>query len=265
MSNHKSLPGFAFLAARTARSSIYLQTLAAAGVIPECVLLFGPASATQQVPETARGAGTPPFGSSWPDARIPAERVLADLAWPYLTVSSIDLAAPALTEALRQSLPNLRAIIFSGYPSQLAPQSLLDLAPIIHLHGGWLPEYRGSTTIYYAMLTGVPIGVSALRLDAGIDTGKLLMRAHYPPPIRGCDIDYVYDNAVRAELLARLLRQIVETGQIPPGELQPEGGRNYYIVHPVLKALATRNLPASEPPGIMELGRHGQEHPGLEQ
>lgn len=38
--------GVLLLAARTARSSVYLQTLAAANLIPERIVLFGPEKMT---------------------------------------------------------------------------------------------------------------------------------------------------------------------------------------------------------------------------
>lgn len=231
------LPHITLLLARTARSSVYVQALGSAGLRPAEVVVYGTDTDAQPVPETALGVGNPILGNAWPDARISLEQALLNNGWAWHSVDSPDIASLPLHATLENQKP-IAGIVFSGYPGQLVPQSILDLAPVLHVHGGWLPDYRGSTTVYYSLLMGEPPGASLMRLDAGLDTGQLLERVQYPPPPPGCDVDYVYDNTLRAAVLIKALSRYVDTLVLPTGEKQPEEGTTFYIIHPVLKTLA---------------------------
>ena len=63
------------------------------------------------------------------------------------------------------------------------PQSLLDLPPrgAINVHASLLPRWRGAAPIQRALLTGDrETGVSIMQMDAGLDTGPLLLREAIP-------------------------------------------------------------------------------------
>lgn len=234
MTNGRLINGATLLLARTVRSSIYLQSLAHAGMKPERVLLYGAATDTQRPPAPVLRLPAP-YGHL--NGNLAAEEVLNDLGWPYIVVSSRDMATPELI-ARMDEIADQQFVVFSSYPGQIVPETLLARCPFIHLHSGWLPHYRGSTTMYYAMLAGDAPGVTALQVDTGIDTGRILAQAHYPLPPANCDIDYMYDNAIRGDLLAKLMDCYVLTGSLPPAQAQPGPGTSYYVIHPVLKTLA---------------------------
>lgn len=70
------------------------------------------------------------------------------------------------------------AIIVVGY-GRLIPQWMLDLPPLgnINLHASLLPKYRGAAPIQWAIASGETItGVTTMRLDAGLDTGDILLQ-----------------------------------------------------------------------------------------
>jgi len=74
------------------------------------------------------------------------------------------------------------AIIVVGY-GRIIPQWMLDLPRLgnINLHASLLPEYRGAAPIQWAIANGESItGVTIMRLDAGLDTGDILMQAEEP-------------------------------------------------------------------------------------
>jgi methionyl-tRNA formyltransferase len=74
------------------------------------------------------------------------------------------------------------AIIVVGY-GRLIPQWMLDLAPLgnINLHASLLPKYRGAAPIQWAIAKGETItGVTTMRLDAGLDTGNILLQRELP-------------------------------------------------------------------------------------
>ena len=70
------------------------------------------------------------------------------------------------------------AIIVVGY-GRIIPQWMLDLPPLgnLNLHASLLPKYRGAAPIQWAIANGETItGVTTMRLDAGLDTGDILLQ-----------------------------------------------------------------------------------------
>lgn len=112
---------------------------------------------------------------------------------------AMQLAAPAVKQAaLRAGLPvaqpekiknNLEfrseleaigpdAILVVAY-GRIIPQWMLDLPPLgnLNLHGSLLPKYRGAAPIQWAVANGERVtGVTSMRIDAGLDTGDMLLR-----------------------------------------------------------------------------------------
>jgi methionyl-tRNA formyltransferase len=71
------------------------------------------------------------------------------------------------------------AMVVVGY-GQIIPQSVIDLAPygIINVHASLLPKYRGAAPIQWAIVNGeTRTGVTTMRIDAGLDTGDMLLEA----------------------------------------------------------------------------------------
>lgn len=71
------------------------------------------------------------------------------------------------------------AMVIVGY-GQIIPQSIIDLAPrgIINVHASLLPKYRGAAPIQWAIANGeTRTGVTTMRIDAGLDTGDMLLEA----------------------------------------------------------------------------------------
>lgn len=231
----------ALLAAHTARSQAYLQVLAMRGLLPATVILLG--DPPQQAARSATRTGV---------------RVWQDIALPDLQEPLAETCARAGTKVLRSPAADVNAqetrrliegaqmeiLIYAGVPGQIVGAEVLRSGPaFLHLHSGWLPDYRGSTTVYYALLDGEDPGVSALLLDPSIDTGPVLARRRYPRPPADMDVDRLYDSAIRADLLAHVIGIYHETGRLPRAEPQsPEAGRTHFVIHPVLKHLALLSL-----------------------
>jgi methionyl-tRNA formyltransferase len=73
----------------------------------------------------------------------------------------------------------LDAMVVVGY-GQIIPQNVIDLPPlgIINVHASLLPKYRGAGPIQWAILNGeTRTGVTTMRIDAGLDTGDMLLKA----------------------------------------------------------------------------------------
>jgi len=70
------------------------------------------------------------------------------------------------------------AIIVVGY-GRIVPQWMLDLPRLgnINLHASLLPRYRGAAPIQWAIANGeTETGVTTMRIDAGLDTGDILLQ-----------------------------------------------------------------------------------------
>lgn len=65
-------------------------------------------------------------------------------------------------------------IVVAAY-GKILPGSVLDVATCINLHASILPKYRGASPIQSAILAGEKqTGVTAMLMDAGLDTGDML-------------------------------------------------------------------------------------------
>jgi methionyl-tRNA formyltransferase len=84
----------------------------------------------------------------------------------------------------RKQLTRLKpdGIIVVGY-GRIIPQWMLDLPPLgnINLHASLLPKYRGAAPIQWAIACGETVtGVTTMKIDAGLDTGDILLRREVP-------------------------------------------------------------------------------------
>lgn len=80
---------------------------------------------------------------------------------------------------LRTELESIRpdAIIVVAY-GRIIPEWMLNLPRFgnINLHGSLLPKYRGAAPIQWAVANGeTETGVTTMQLDAGLDTGDILL------------------------------------------------------------------------------------------
>lgn len=87
-------------------------------------------------------------------------------------------------EEFRSQLTSINpdAIIVVGY-GRIIPQWMLDLPRLgnINLHASLLPKYRGAAPIQWAIANGETItGNTTMRLDAGLDTGDILLQKELP-------------------------------------------------------------------------------------
>jgi methionyl-tRNA formyltransferase len=83
---------------------------------------------------------------------------------------------PDAVEQLREMKPD--AMVVVGY-GQIIPQSIIDIPRlgIINVHASLLPKYRGAAPIQWAVANGeTRTGVTTMRIDAGLDTGDMLLK-----------------------------------------------------------------------------------------
>jgi len=123
---------------------------------------------------------------------------------------------PEVVELLRALETD--AMVVVGY-GQIIPQAIIDLPRhgIVNVHASLLPRYRGAAPIQWAVANGEAItGVTTMRIDAGLDTGDVLMK--YETPI-GAEEDALQLSvrlaAAGADLLVKTLGAL-ESGCAAP-------------------------------------------------
>jgi methionyl-tRNA formyltransferase len=87
---------------------------------------------------------------------------------------------PEALERLRGLAPD--AFVIVGY-GKIVPQSIIDLPRLgcINLHASLLPKYRGAAPVNWALIRGETVtGVTTMKIDAGLDTGDILMIQETP-------------------------------------------------------------------------------------
>src|SRR3984957_2796332 len=124
---------------------------------------------------------------------------------------------PEAVEHLRGLAPDVMVVV--GY-GQIIPQSAIDIAPlgIINVHASLLPELRGAAPIQWSIARGYKTtGVTTMRIDAGLDTGDILLR--WDTPI-GPDETAIELSARLAEAGADLL--VHPLAGLCAGTIQPQ-------------------------------------------
>ena len=83
---------------------------------------------------------------------------------------------PVFIETLSRLAPDLIVVVAFG---QILPESVLTIPPLgcVNVHASLLPKYRGAAPIQWAIIRGErETGVTTIRMDAGMDTGPILMK-----------------------------------------------------------------------------------------
>nr|WP_314889551.1 methionyl-tRNA formyltransferase [uncultured Campylobacter sp.] len=97
-------------------------------------------------------------------------------------------------------------IVVAAY-GKILPGSVLDVATCINLHASILPKYRGASPIQSAILAGEKqTGVTAMLMDAGLDTGDMLDFAYTPCEDKTAAQLFDELGDLAGELIVRVLR-----------------------------------------------------------
>lgn len=149
-------------------------------------------------------AGTPPFAARALEAiasaghRIPLVLTQPDRrAGRGLKLTASAVAQAAASRGLRVEKPaSLRTpealALLGGIPADvlvvaayglILPAAILEIPPkgCINIHASLLPRWRGAAPIQRAILAGdAETGISIMRMDAGLDTGAVLLVKRVP-------------------------------------------------------------------------------------
>ena len=137
--------------------------------------------------------------------------------------------------SLRACAPDVLVVAAYGL---LLPQAVLDLPKYgcVNIHASLLPRWRGAAPIHRAVEAGdAETGITIMQMDAGLDTGKMLLRESLP--IGAHDTTGSLHDAL-AQLGGKMIVQALKDlarGELP-GTIQPQEGVTY--AHKIKKAEA---------------------------
>ena len=231
----------AFLAADTVRSRAYAQYLEHAdiGVVLSVLVTTDGKKRWGQGDDIKPGPAHPTMRT--PDYSRSLLSVLRGISDETVEFSTGTVNHADVVNAIAASGADI--VIYSGFGGEIVRKPLLSAgAELLHMHAGYLPDYRGSTTFYYSYIREQTMGVSAIYLRRTIDTGPILNRVRYPAPPAGFDVDYYYDPMIRADCLVQTLRLLSSGDEITPEQQSESAGGEYYIIHPVLKHIALNRI-----------------------
>jgi methionyl-tRNA formyltransferase len=123
---------------------------------------------------------------------------------------------PEAVDRLRTLAPD--AMVVVGY-GQIIPQVVIDIPRfgIVNVHASLLPKYRGAAPVQWAIVKGeTRTGVTTMQIDAGLDTGEMLLTAEtgIGPAETAVELGTRL-AAMGADLLIRTLEGL-EAGSIVP-------------------------------------------------
>jgi methionyl-tRNA formyltransferase len=129
----------------------------------------------------------------------------------------VSLKPPEQHEVLRSFNADVMVVVAYGL---ILPRAVLDIPRLgcLNIHGSLLPRWRGAAPIQRAILAGdAETGITIIQMDAGLDTGAMLLRL--PCPIRATDTAQTLHDELAA-LGARAICLALD--QVANGSASPE-------------------------------------------
>lgn len=121
----------------------------------------------------------------------------------------VKMKDPDFVETLRSYHANLQVVV----AFRMLPEVVWAMPEYgtFNVHAALLPQYRGAAPINWAVINGeTETGVTTFFLDHDIDTGRIIMKKHFPIP-DDANVEFVYDGLMHlgAEICMETLEAIV--------------------------------------------------------
>jgi Formyl transferase len=149
------------------------------------------------------------------------------------------LNGPEMVDVIRQR--GIRYLVNGGAGIFREPLVSLPDLVIVNAHAGRLPAFRNMNVVEWALYTGAPVVGTVHRIDAGIDTGAIMLER----PIDLGDARSVEEaRATAFDQVARLVGPaVVSHAQGTLEERpQPAEGTRWYVMHPRLREQLEQRL-----------------------
>jgi methionyl-tRNA formyltransferase len=156
-----------------------------------------------------------PAGRGMKLAASPVKQLALDHGLPV--AQPVSLKDPAVHAELAAVGADVMVVVAYGL---ILPAAVLSIPRLgcLNIHGSLLPRWRGAAPIQRALLAGdAETGITIIQMDAGLDTGAMLLRV--PLPIEPADTAGTLHDKL-ADLGARTIVQALRG--LEQGTLEPE-------------------------------------------
>jgi methionyl-tRNA formyltransferase len=153
------------------------------------------------------------------------------------------LRDPATHGPIREA--NADCMVVAAY-GIILPQAVLDMPRIgcLNIHASLLPRWRGAAPIQRAIEAGdAETGVTIMQMDAGLDTGAMLLKEALP--IGADDTAASLHDKLAAQGARLIVDALARYDELKP-EPQPEAGVTYAAKISKAEARIDWSLPAAE-------------------
>ena len=131
------------------------------------------------------------------------------------------IRTPDALEEFRSHAADVAVVVAYG---RILPETFLNAFPkgAINVHFSLLPKYRGAAPVNWAIVHGETMtGVTTIQMDAGLDTGAILMQRQAPIEERETSIELMQKlGVVGAEVLSETLTKYHELTPRPQLEVE---------------------------------------------
>lgn len=230
------LQDFALLAADTARTKAYLYAMIQENKLPGiCVVYSDNISKMQE--EASEYKENMRADIKYFSIEMPVLSFIQKTGITCILVENKDINSDQMKETIK-SLQQ-KYLIYSGYGGYILQPHLFQTGKrFVHVHAGILPQYRGSTTVYYSYLQEKMFGATAIFLNEGIDEGEIIVSDTFEVSETVIDIDYIYDPYIRSKVLVNMIDKYLLEGGFTTCRQSSKDSETYFIIHPVLKHIA---------------------------
>jgi methionyl-tRNA formyltransferase len=144
--------------------------------------------------------------------------------------------------ALRETAPD--AIVFTGGGLIRATILSIPRLGVLNCHAGILPAYRGMDVVEWPVVEGRfdALGATLHVMDAGVDSGPILLQQKLD--VRVGDTFQSLRSRIEPLMVDLVLRGLrgLRDRTLKPRPQNPSDGRQYYVMHPRMKAFAESKL-----------------------
>jgi len=163
-------------------------------------------------------------------------------------------------EVIRVLSSDPAVYVISNAPGILRAETLSCGKSWINCHKGILPEYRGSSASYWAILEGGSFGATVHLVDEGIDTGPIILRKEFSVPVvENSSQMKLYEAFMVSSTLAEALRGWVCGTTVRTTPQARTSRAPFFAMHPALaqaalNRVARKKIPKTKPNTASAIG-----------
>ena len=231
---------FGMVISDTSRSRAYLQLLIINSTLPSKIIFLEPEIAKKNLQgkytKSDKKESYKIFETSSFDPEISVLNSILSLNLKFITLKSKSINDQIVISCLKEAEEEY--FIYSGFGGIILRKEVLSIGKkFIHVHGGFLPYFKGSTCNYYSIIENNFIGAASIIMNEKIDDGPVLLSKKFKSPKKKLKIDHYHDPLIRAIVLVETINLFL-ANNAKYKATESVTGDMYYVIHPVLKHIS---------------------------